>query len=85
MKASRIGEANTLRKLRDHTSSKNAVVIPCITRVRKSHSSTAPSSPGTKPNVEWLTWPRKRLMKPQSTTSSVTQMNSGSTRCGLPM
>src|SRR3546814_20924104 len=42
------GDANTLRKFRDHTSSKNAVVTPCITRLKKSHSSTAPSSVGTK-------------------------------------
>ena len=44
----RSGVAKKLRKFRDHTSSKNAMVTPCITRVRKSHSSTAPSSTGTK-------------------------------------
>ncbi len=80
----RIGAANTLRKLRDQTSSKKAVVIPCITRVRKSHSSTAPSSAGTKLKLAWLTWPRNLVMKPHSSTSSITQTNSGSTRCGLP-
>ena len=40
------GVAKMLRKLRDQTSSKNAIVTPCITRVKKSHSSTAPSSTG---------------------------------------
>ena len=44
----RSGVAKKLRKLRDQTSSKKAMVTPCITRVRKSHSSTAPSSAGTK-------------------------------------
>ena len=42
------GEAKKLRKLRDQTSSKKAIVTPCITRVRKSHSSTAPSRAGRK-------------------------------------
>ena len=36
------GEAKTLRKLRDQTSSKKAIVTPCITLARKSHSRTAP-------------------------------------------
>ena len=44
----RSGVAKKLRKLRDQTSSKKAMVTPCMTRVRKSHSSTAPSSAGTK-------------------------------------
>jgi hypothetical protein len=43
-----IGLAKIFKKLRDHTSSKNAIVTPCITRVKKSHSSTAPSRAGTK-------------------------------------
>ena len=38
------------RKLRDQTSSKNAVVTPCMTRTKKSQSSTAPSSDETKLN-----------------------------------
>jgi hypothetical protein len=42
------GEANTLMKLRDQTSSKNAMVTPCITRVKKSQNSTAPSRLATK-------------------------------------
>jgi hypothetical protein len=42
------GEAKKLRKLRDHTSSRKAVVTPCITREKKSQSSTAPRSAGTK-------------------------------------
>ena len=37
------GVANTLMKLRDQTSSKNAMVTPCMTRVKKSQNSTAPS------------------------------------------
>ena len=52
----RRGVAKKLRKLRDQTSSKKAMVTPCITRVRKSHSSTAPSSAGTKLKPAWLTW-----------------------------
>ena len=44
------GVAKMLRKLRDQTSSKNAIVTPCITRMKKSHNSTAPSSAGTKLN-----------------------------------
>ena len=42
------GVANRFRKLRDHTSSRNAVVTPCITREKKSQSSTAPSSDAMK-------------------------------------
>ena len=49
------GVANRFRKLRDHTSSKKAVVIPVITRVRKSHSSTAPSRAAVKLNF----WPAR--------------------------
>ena len=37
------GVAKTLMKLRDQTSSKNAMVTPCMTRVKKSQNSTAPS------------------------------------------
>src|SRR5271167_3498570 len=40
--------AKIFRKFRDHTSSKNAIVTPCITRVRKSHRRTAPSRDETK-------------------------------------
>src|SRR6185312_7170621 len=43
-----IGVAKMFRKLRDHTSSKNAMVTPLITRLKKSHSRTAPNSTGTK-------------------------------------
>ena len=49
------GVAKKFRKLRDHTSSRNAMVTPCITRMKKSHSSTAPSSAGTKLKPEELT------------------------------
>ena len=51
----RSGVAKKLRKLRDQTSSKKAMVTPCMTRVRKSHSSTAPSSAGTKLKPAWAT------------------------------
>ena len=44
----RKGEAKKLRKFRVQTSSNNVIVSCCITRVRKSHRSTAPSSAGTK-------------------------------------
>ena len=44
------GEAKRLRKLRDQTSSRKAVVMPCITRAMKSQSRTAPSIAGTKLN-----------------------------------
>src|SRR5579863_4319923 len=43
-----IGDAKTFNKLRDQTSSKKAMVTPCITRMKKSHRSTAPNSAGTK-------------------------------------
>ena len=48
-------------KLRDHTSSKNVIVTPCITRMKKSHSHTAPSNDGTK--FPWLTTVFKYLVK----------------------
>jgi len=43
-----IGDANIFRKLRDQTSSKKAMVTPCITRMKKSQKSTAPKSIKTK-------------------------------------
>ncbi len=78
------GVAKMLRKLRDHTSSKNAVVTPCITRTKKSHSNTAPSSDGTKLKPDPLTAFRYFVMKPQVIMSIATQANIGSTRAGLP-
>ncbi len=51
----RKGVAKKFRKLRDQTSSKNAIVTPCITRVRKSHSNTAPRRAGTKFIPGWPT------------------------------
>ena len=78
------GVANTFRKLRDQTSSKKAVVTPCITRIKKSHSSTAPSSEGTKLNPDPLTEFRYLVINPQVTMSMATQANSGRTRAGLP-
>jgi len=72
-----------LRKLRDHTSSKNAVVTPIMTRPKKSHSSTAPSSVATKLKPDAATVSRYRVMKPHSRMSTATQMTIGSTRAGL--
>jgi hypothetical protein len=46
------GVANKLRKFRDQTSSRKAVVTPCMMRVKKSQNSTAPSRLGTK--LRWL-------------------------------
>ena len=42
------GEANRFKKFRDQTSSRNAVLTPCIMRVQKSHNSTPPNKVGTK-------------------------------------
>ena len=78
------GVAKTLRKLRDQTSSKKAVVTPYMTRLKKSQSNTAPRSAGTKLNPEALMAFRYRVMKPHSTTSMATQMKSGRMRAGLP-
>src|SRR6266498_964796 len=60
------GEANRLRKLRDQTSSKKAIDTPCMARVKKSQSSTAPSRSGTKSTPAPLTVLSHRVMKPQS-------------------
>ena len=78
------GVAKTFRKLRDQTSSKNVMVTPCMTRMKKSHSRTAPSSDGTKLNPRPLTAFRYLVMNPHRTMSMATQANSGSTRDGLP-
>jgi hypothetical protein len=78
------GLANRLRKFRDHTSSKNAIVTPCITRVKKSQSSTAPSSVGTNATADAVMVSRYRVMNPQRTMSTATQTNNGSTRDRLP-
>ena len=80
----RSGVAKMLRKLRDQTSSKNAMVTPCMTRVKKSQKSTAPSSVGTKLKPDDVTVFRYRVMKPHSTMSMATQANSGTTRRRLP-
>ncbi len=79
-----MGVEKKFRKLRDQTSSKNAVVTPCITREKKSHSNTAPNRVGTKLNPAALTELRYLVMKPHSTTSIATQANSGRMRTGLP-
>src|ERR1700722_17153942 len=78
------GVVKTFRKFRDQTSSKNVIVTPCITRVKKSHISTAPSSDGTKLKPEPLTEFRYLVMKPQVTMSMATHANNGTTRAGLP-
>src|ERR1700722_11026642 len=78
------GVAKTFKKLRDQTSSKNVMVTPCITRMKKSHSSTAPSSDGTKLNPDPLTAFRYLVMNPQVTMSIATQAKSGNTRAARP-
>ena len=78
------GVAKKLRKLRDHTSSKNAIVTPCMTRIKKSHRRTAPSSDGTKLKREAVMLLRYLVMNPHSTISSPIHTNSGSTREMLP-
>ena len=79
-----IGDAKMFRKLRDQTSSKNAIVTPCITRVKKSQNSTAPSRTGTKSKPGDAIVFRYFVMKPHNTMSTATQMKSGSTREMLP-
>ena len=79
-----IGLANTFRKLRDHTSSKNDVVTPCITRDMKSQNSTAPSSAGTKRYCDCVTDSRNLVINPQSTMSIATHTNNGTNRAALP-
>ena len=78
-----IGLAKTFRKLRDQTSSKNAIVTPCITRVKKSHSRTAPSNAGTKLNPGEATVFRYLLMNPHRTISIAIHANSERIRAGL--
>ncbi len=78
------GVENRFRKFRDQTSSKKAVVTPCMTRVKKSQSSTAPSSAGTKLKPEDATELRYRVMNPHRMISIATQPNSGRMRAGLP-
>src|SRR6476646_449409 len=79
-----IGEPKTLRKFRDQTSSKNAIVTPNITRVKKSHISTAPSRTGTKSKPAAVTVLRYLVMKPHRMMSIATQMTSDNTRVGPP-
>src|SRR5476649_2238176 len=78
------GVANILRKLRDQTSSKKAIVTPCMTRVKKSHKRTAPRKTGTKLKPEPETLFRYFVMKPQRIMSIATQRKSGETREKLP-
>src|SRR5262245_5656161 len=77
-----IGAPKTLRKFLDQTSSKNAIVTPNITRVKKSHISTAPSSTGTKSKPAAVTVLRYFVMKPHRMMSIATQTTSDSTRVG---
>ena len=74
------GVAKIFRKLRDHTSSKKAIVTPCMTRIEKSQRRTAPRRTGTKLKPAEVTALRYLVMNPQSTMSTETQTKSGSTR-----
>ena len=80
-----MGLPKMLRKLRDQTSSKKAIVTPCITRTKKSHRSTAPSRAGTKLKPGYATVLRYRLMKPHRTMSIAIQVNSETIRAALPL
>src|SRR5437016_14077378 len=66
------GVAKKFRKLRDQTSSRNAMVTPCITRMKKSHKSTAPNNTGTKLNPADVTLFRYFVMNPHKTISMPT-------------
>jgi len=78
------GVAKILRKFRDHTSSKKAIVTPCMTRIKKSQRRTAPRRIGMKLNPAEAKVLRYFVMNPQSTMSTDTQTNSGKTRETLP-
>src|ERR1700733_15822883 len=78
------GVAKTFRKFRDQTSSKNVIVTPCMTRVKKSHISTAPSSDGTKLKPEPLTEVRHLVMELQVTMSMASQATHRTTRAQRP-
>ena len=77
------GEANILRKLRDQTSSKKAMVTPCITRVRKFHNNTAPSRLGTKSYPVEVKLLRYLVMNPHRIISTATHANKGMMRATL--
>jgi hypothetical protein len=79
-----MGDAKIFNKLRDQTSLKNAVVTPCMTRMKKSHKSTAPNRAGTKSIPEEATELRQRVMNPHRMISTDTHTESGRTRVGLP-
>src|SRR5262245_33746639 len=79
------GEAKIFRKLRDQTSSMNAIVTPCMTRVKKSQSRTAPRKTGTKSNAAELTAFRYFVMNAQRTITYHSKPNNGNTRAGLPL
>src|SRR5512147_313234 len=78
------GVAKILRKLRDQTSSKKAVVTPCITRVKKSHRRTAPRKTATKLRPAGATMLRYLEINPHSTMSTATHANKGKRREKLP-
>jgi hypothetical protein len=78
------GVANILMKLRDQTSSKNAIVTPCIMRMKKSHKRTAPRRAGTKLNPDEATVLRYLVRNPQSTISTAAHTKSGKNREKLP-
>ena len=77
------GVANRFRKFRDQTSSRNVVVTPYMTRVKKSQNSTAPSSTGTKLGPAEVIALRYLVMNPHSTMSIAAHTNTGSRRAGL--
>ena len=74
------GVAKIFRKLRDHTSSKKAIVTPCMTRMEKSQRRTAPRRIGIKLKSDGVMALRYLVMNPQSTMSTETQTNNGNTR-----
>src|SRR5262245_37737128 len=78
------GEAKRFRKLRDHTSSRNAMVTPYMTREKKSQRRTAPSRAGTKLKPEEVTVFRYLVMNPHNTMSMITHTTTDITREGFP-
>jgi len=79
-----IGEAKMLRKFRDHTSSRKTPATPCMTRVKKSKSKTAPSSEGTKFRPDEVSVFKYRVMNPHMMMSMPTQAKMGIQRAGVP-
>ena len=80
----RSGVAKMLRKLRDQTSSKNAIVTPCIMRIKKSQKRIAPRSTGTKSTPCEATVLRYLVRNPHRIISTAIHAKSGKTREKLP-